>query len=280
MTLYVTGSHIKPGIRSQIEQVFAYVAPPQLSVKLAQADLAHPGGGYPCVGALCRATARCKVSLAPAWLDVWHPGEGAKLLPTGTGIQVEPGSTIILQIHYSAAEGTSLTDFSAIDLQVSNTVQQSAALIPFTNNAWSVAGAGSLYIGMGAPEVTLGHSGDLFQFANFVGANLDIVEGQPVYIHGAGVHMNRLGVAGRVSLRRSNGAEDCLIDVPSWEFDWRKRHAFLAPKIVNVGDKVELVCTWDNSQGNQPYSDGFQPLRKRSAGVMVLKMSSASRCSW
>jgi hypothetical protein len=256
--LYITGTHIMPGARSQIPQVIAYIAPPQLGAKLTQVDKAHPGGGYPCLGSPLPSDGSMTGEQAPAWLDVWHPGDAGKLFPTATGVRIDPGSTVILQVHYSAPAGANLTDLSAIELQVASTVQQPAAVIPFTNNAWSFAGAGSLFIGMGLPEVMLGHSGDLFQFANFIGANLDMIDGQPLFIYGAGVQMNRLGTRGRVALRRSNGAEDCLLDAPAWSFEWRQRHHFTTPKIINVGDQVEVVCTWDNSQANQPWSNGMQ----------------------
>ena len=256
--LYITGTQIIPGARSQIQQVLAYIAPPQLGIKLTQVDSANPGGGYPCLGSPLPSDGSMTGEQAPAWLDVWHPGDAGKLFPNGTGIRIDPGSTIILQVHYDAPAGATLTDLSAIELQVASTVQQPSAVIPFTNNAWSFAGSGSLFIGAGQPEVTLGHSGDLFQFADFVGANLEIIEGQPLFIYGVGVHMNRLGSQGRVALRRSNGAEDCLVDAPNWAFDWRQRHHFTTPKIYNFGDQVELVCTWDNSQTNQPWSNGGQ----------------------
>lgn len=256
--LYITGTHIMPGARTQISQVIAYIAAPQMGAKLAQVDSAYPGGGYPCLGGPLPSDGSMTGEQAPAWLDVWHPGDAGKLFPTATGVRIDPGSTVILQVHYNAPAGSNITDLSAIELQVASTVQQPAAVIPFTNNAWSFAGAGSLFLPMGMPEVMLGHSGDLFQFANFIGANLEIIEGQPLFIYGAGVHMNRLGIRGRVALERSNGAEDCLVDATQWSFDWRQRYHFTTPKILNVGDAIKVVCTWDNSQENQPWADGVQ----------------------
>ena len=65
-------------------------------------------------------------------------------------------------------------------------------------------------------------------------------------IQSALLHMHTLGVSGRLSIVREDGSEDCLVDIPQWDFNWQRDYRLVEPAIVQAGDTVTLECTWDN----------------------------------
>jgi hypothetical protein len=79
-------------------------------------------------------------------------------------------------------------------------------------------------------------------------------------IIGAAPHMHLLGKAIKVVLERADGSEECIIDVPAWDFDWQQFYLFEPEDyfLTKVGDSLRLTCTYDNSSANQPYVNNVQ----------------------
>ena len=59
-------------------------------------------------------------------------------------------------------------------------------------------------------------------------------------------------------IHRGGGGEECLIDIPRWDFNWQGGYQLAEPIVFNPGDELEIECHWDNSAANQPYVDGVQ----------------------
>ena len=258
--LYITGAHVTPGVRPQVHQVIAFSAGPEMAALLAQSDFTHDGPGYPCFGnALPSGDSASSQSatVSVSWLTAWAPGGGANLFPTGTGILMEPGDTVVLQVHYDTSSVAPTPDLTTVDFQVANSVELPSAIYPFTNFAWLYSG-NSMLIPAGEAEVTHTHSDDITKWASYLSLDLGRTENDPLWVHGAALQMLRLGKSGSISLRRSNGAEDCLLDIAGWDFDWQRSYRFTEPKLFNPGDMIDLRCTWDNSQVNQPWTGGAQ----------------------
>ena len=81
-------------------------------------------------------------------------------------------------------------------------------------------------------------------------------------IWGANAHLHTRGKAVRIDLLRTDGTEECLLDIPEWDFNWQGSYRFKEPVRANAGDQVRITCSWDNSAGNQPIIDG-QPMEPR-----------------
>jgi hypothetical protein len=49
-------------------------------------------------------------------------------------------------------------------------------------------------------------------------------------------------------------AEECLVNVPRWDFDWQRHYEYDAPidelPAITAGDTVLVRCTYDNSLAN------------------------------
>jgi hypothetical protein len=83
-----------------------------------------------------------------------------------------------------------------------------------------------------------------------------------IKIYGAGLHMHYLGTRGTVAIRRPN-ADECLLEIPRWDFNWQYGYLFTEPTDFLIGeDRLYLECHWDNTAANQPIIDGARrPVR-------------------
>lgn len=39
----------------------------------------------------------------------------------------------------------------------------------------------------------------------------------------------------------------CLVNVPSWDFNWQQLYLFQTPLVLKAGVRLKLSCTWTNS---------------------------------
>jgi len=225
--VWVTGYEFQPGNLDVVHHIIPFIIAPDDAAAYRALDAAEDGAGYTCFGgpggdvfALARL----------GWLGSWAPGSSASLAPEGTGVRVKPGSLVAMQVHYYTAAGKA-PDQSSVDLRVETEPQGWMEIQPWTDITW-VAG-----LGMEIPPNTTGvqhrftytaEAGDRFQ------------------INTAGLHMHTHGRAARLSVVRASGEEDCVLDVPNYDFNWQRDYALSEPVTVMPGDTVTLECTWDN----------------------------------
>ena len=251
-TRYITGTEIYPGETRIVHHVITYAVTPADLPQYQALDDAEPGPGYTCFGGPgpTNGTAR--------WVGGWVPGQVPFHAPSGVGQQLDPGTTLVMQVHYHPI-GAELTDRSSIGLELATAVDRRAEILPLTDIAW-LASNGSMLIPAGEPEVThevrADHSHPIIQSAvNRLGlaadADLEIIS--------AGMHMHLFGTRGRLEVGAPGGPQECLLDIPRWDFNWQSNYIFEQPVIFRSGQEIGVQCWWDNSADNQPYVDG-QPV--------------------
>lgn len=237
---HVTGLRVTPGATGHVHHAIAFVADPMQVDAIVALDEGEEGPGYTCYGG----------PQAPAsWLGVWVPGTGGADYPPGTGIAVEPGSKIVLQVHYGAHGGDPVPDRTAVDLRLDAEVAKVAWIQPWFDPTWM--SPDGMPIPAGEPDV--GHS------ASF-DPGLFLTDGQPLTIHSVGLHMHQLGRSGRVWVERAEGGTECLLNIPRWDFHWQGAYGLVEPRVVRPGDRLGIACRWDNSRENQPIVDGERQL--------------------
>lgn len=233
---YVTGFAIEPGDRQSVHHAIAFVAGPEAAVEARALDDAAPGAGYPCYGG---------PTVAADWLAVWTPGTAGADYPAGTGIRVEPGSTVILQLHYSSLAGPPGPDQTSLLLSLADDVERPAWIQPWFDLAWMAEGA--MLIPAGEPDVAFSSSFD---------PTLFVSQGEPIVVHAAGIHMHALGKSGSLAVARADGGQECMLEIPAWDFAWQGAYAFSEPKTLRPGDRIEQACRFDNSPSHQLVQNG------------------------
>jgi hypothetical protein len=247
---WVTGFRVVPDQRSIVHHVIAFAVDPELADSVEALDAAEPGPGYTCFGDAGVQEAR--------WLGSWAPGGRAMLFPEGTGSRLDPGSLVVIQVHYNTSAAGPVADQSAIELSLAETVERPLVTQPATNVGW-VVGYEPMTIPAGDPDVTHVTEIDLRSgwWAGEI-AETGVGPEDPLVLHVAGLHMHQLGVRGRLTILREDQSEDCVVEIPEWDFGWQGGYQFVEPMLIHPGDRVKLQCWWDNSAENQPIIDGEQ----------------------
>ena len=252
-TTDIVGLRVTPGDARIVHHVILFeVREPSLP-DLHAMDDADPGPGYACFGGTGIAALPVSppagtndiVNASVQLLGGWLPGTVAGYFPAGTGIRLQRGSRLVMQVHYNLSDATrGIVDQTRVDLYTSSTPVGSQALwLPIANAGFSVPpGAGPTDPGGTAVMNTQ------LQY------NFRIFGLQP--------HMHTHGREIRIDLLHADGTSDCLLDIPSWEFHWQQAYWFVDPVPGNPsspnGAMVRLTCTWDNTAANQPVIDGVR----------------------
>jgi hypothetical protein len=179
-------------------------------------------------------------------LAVWAPGLGAELFPAGSGLVVHPGSKIVLQIHYNLSAAGPLADQTMVDFQTESSVSTKALMMFWADPRWALSQ--TMQIPAGANPVS-------FHFE--IDPTFLLSGGRPLTIHAAGLHMHQLGTEARLWLSH-NGSEQCLLDIPRWDFHWQRIYDFANPVTAQLGDQLGISCDFDNSAAHQPIVRGSQ----------------------
>ena len=243
-TQYLTGFNVIPGNPEIVHHVIAFYAGPDLAEEVEQKEAGEEGHGYTCFGTPGVGESIGFGADAVGWLGTWAPGGQGIDFPEGTGIPVEPGSKVILQVHYNTYEGETETDQSSVQFSVEDEVEHQAMYLPWANFTWP-GDPNSMLIPAGDPEAT--HS---FGF-DIVGA-----VGQRVKIHSSMLHMHLLGTSAKLWIDRADTDDECLLDIPRWDFNWQHEYVLEEPRVLEAGDELWIECQWDNTEANQPVIQG------------------------
>ena len=256
---FVTGIRVAPDRLDMVHHVITYVATPDQVADFRALDAAEEGPGYTCFGGPGQGGGK-----RPYQLGAWVPGVPGGAYPEGTGIAVDPGSLLVVQMHYNTLTSAPGPDQSHVEVTLADQVERPALTFLAVVPRWLKAGGMTLPAG----EAEVVHSSDidvtrLFPFLG--GSRIGLGAGDPFVIHGVGFHMHQLGTRGRTSIIRKDGKEECLLDIPHWDFNWQGGYQLAHEVRVEPGDKLRIHCTWDNSAKNQPFVDGAQ-LEPRDVG--------------
>lgn len=248
---FVTGMEVYPGERRIVHHVIVYAVDAASLDKYAGYDDAEPGPGYTCYGGPGPSDGSAR------WVGGWVPGMAPFFAPEGVGQQIDPGTTLVMQVHYHPI-GVALDDRSTVALEVATEVERTAEVVPLADLRW-LAHDGSMLIPAGEPDVTHEFAADrTFPPLGFALARLGLPADADLEIFNVGLHMHTRGTRARLEIRGAAAEPACLLDIPRWDFNWQSGYDLAAPTVVRADQELAVSCWWDNSPTNQPYVDGEQ----------------------
>jgi hypothetical protein len=226
------GFNIHPDSSATVHHVLLFEVP---KAKVAAAQAQNAGGnGWTCFGGT-------GVDGTPT-IGGWVPGSGETAFPPPTGIHLDAGTQIVMQIHYNLLSSMNVTDRTTADLFYAPTpipLLKRAAITAVLNTTFSIP-----------PGVK----------SQTVSADLPIKGNYDLW--GVVPHMHLHGTAIHVEVQHSDGSSTCAIDIPDWNFHWQQFYYYQQAVQVKDGDNIHLTCTYDNSATNQPTIGGVtqQPM--------------------
>lgn len=189
----------------------------------------------------------------------WVPGVPNAPFPAGTGIRVEPGSMLAVQMHYNTLSSAPVADQSTIEIATTDHVEREATTLPLLDIGWVTNGLLGEPMTIPAGESSVEHAVEAGFDSLFMGMarnTLGLADDAPLTIHNANHHMHELGVTHRTEVRHDDGSTTCVLDIPEWDFAWQGAYTLEQPITLRRGDSLWMGCSWDNSAANQPVIDG------------------------
>lgn len=238
-------------------------------------DRADPGAGWHCFG--LSGLGRDAEQIA-----AWAPGQQPMEFREGTGVPVEPGEFLVVQIHYhyehEFPEDTSevAVDFASRDeldsaggalRTVANSTYLAPAEIPCRDDEEgplcdreAVLDGITDDFGLGArfiPDALLAQCGQ--QLEDY----LDDTDGvahascthrvrNPGEVVGVFGHMHEFGRSFRMTLNPGTSEERVVLDIPNWSFDWQLHYEPTDALVVDADDTLLIECTWDRRLAPMP----------------------------
>lgn len=160
----------------------------------------------------------------------WAPGMTPVRLPEGYGLKVNPDERIIIQMHYfDNADTDGLVDKSGYRFETTSTVDREMLMFPFGTYNWTIP----------AGDEAFTHK-----------ESFNWNEGISVSVWASFPHMHVLGSGYDFSLEKPDGSEECVTRSENYDFNNQLTYMFKEPVVLEDGDKVNISCTWNNSESN------------------------------
>jgi hypothetical protein len=265
----VTSVRVDPGQPKVVHHVILFrVSPRQVGAAKAL-DSGSAGPGWSCFGGtgLPAGDGSGLVdSLNDAsWVAAWAPGFSGGRLPEGTGVPLEAGSQLVMQVHYNLLNGRA-PDRSRALLTVA---PASAGLEPL--ETMLLPGPVELACGKTEDGRLCDRNEALFDLARKYGTTaaftpaglLILCRGnaanpaaspvstcdrrisEPTTIHVAAGHMHLLGSSIKLELNPGTARARVLLDIPRWDFHWQNAYTLVRSVTAQPGDVVRVTCRHD-----------------------------------
>lgn len=250
---YVTGFGVDPGNRKIAHHAVLFAIAQADAAKIDKLDQDDPGEGYTCYGS--PAVGEENKDVNTKFLGAWAPGMTGVDFPADTGLLIQPGTKLVLQMHYNVAADTAGTDQTEVHLALADKVGKQAWFMPWFNLQW--------FFDPATMKIKAGDAKARYEFSEVPAdalvsqatlPNIDLKDG--LTIHSVFPHMHTRGKTMQFSRVLPTGKEELMVDVFRYDFDWQRIYFFDQPTRVHKGDKLKVVCNWDNSAAGQPIVDG------------------------
>lgn len=263
---FLTGTQVTPENVAIAHHAIVYAVPPGGAAAVHEQDAKTPGLGWQCFGGTGVAGAEVEEGEA-AWVDTWAPGAAETLFTEDAGFKLEPGSLIVLQLHYNllATDGKPAgSDRSAVRLRLTDGTPQTREFVtwpldaptdlpcapdesgPLCDRAASIADVTKRF----GPEV--GGTADeqleeCGQSAPKPGntQTCDHKVPEPMTLFAGFGHMHLLGRAIKVELNPGTPNAKVVLDVPQFDFDNQRLLKMPSPVEIGPEDTLRVTCTHD-----------------------------------
>jgi len=231
---WVQAIEVKPGARSVVHHILVFSKPPQNSPDARMGDAFVQT--LPKMPAMKRPDGSQETSTfagAPGNLiATTAPGTNAMVYAPGDAMKVPAGSTLILQVHYTA-NGKGETDQSSVGMIFAKQAPQREIHNSAIMNPMMKVPAGSSDQAIdSAVEFT-----------------------QDAHITALFPHTHLRGKSWEYRLIYPDGRSEVVLTVPHYDFNWQTYYIYSKPLAVPKGSRLEATAHYDNSVNNPSNPD-------------------------
>lgn len=237
---YLTAGAVWPDVDAIVHHVLVYSVEPDMLGPVLAADAESPEPGYRCYGGPLPSTGDNPAGGLPTQIAGWVPGSDPQILDEGVAVPIRAGSRIVMQVHYNTMAMQPEPDATELALRLTTEPpEQIIVTRPLLIR--------TLDIPAGEPAAS-----HVRMFRNYTDRPLTLAAMTP--------HMHQLGDKLTATIERADNSEECLVDIPKWDFNWQTQLQLGLGDAVTLmpGDGIRLECIFDNSPANQPFVDGAQ----------------------
>jgi polyisoprenoid-binding protein YceI len=260
---YITGYEFLPGNLKINHHIILFLIPPDSRAQANELAGRDPEQGWSCFG-------DAGITKAYPTAISWTPGEVPIRYSENTGILLPKGTLFVLQVHYNLAAGVE-PDQSGVGLELSteklNPVMGADMFAPVelpcpANDKSEPCKRSHALADLKAqePSTEPAETNDgmlamcgktLSDYARQDPSNIEsscdytsAVDGEIVTLY---AHMHTLGKSFQLVLNPDTPQQQILLEIPHWSFSWQGTYTVDNPVILKKGDKLRVVCTWDNA---------------------------------
>jgi hypothetical protein len=192
-------------------------------------------------------------------LNAWAPGGAVDRAPPDSAQPIKKGSLVVMDVHYHPTGGPAEIDKDTkLSLMLTKEKPTYISRVILLGNF-----QGTLDVSAGTGQL-LKQPGECKPEFMIPANEKDHIEEMTwtwklpigsIRTYSAGTHMHFVGRGMRVTLEHtSSGDEECLIETPSWDYNWQRGYGFDAPfdqlPVMADGDVLRFRCNFDNSMDN------------------------------
>lgn len=245
-TMFVNAYKVVPGNPEVVHHALVFIDPQRQSEGKMDEH-----GGYDCFGG--------PGVQGATLLGGWAPGMTAAEYRPDMGAPIPAHALLVMQIHYHATGAAAAPDLTRIQLRFSE--GKPAYRLDFGllgNESGPRPGGDGLLPGPGDERgVTFRIPADAPGHVERIRYTIPSIP-SPFRVLGLAPHMHYLGTDMKVVISHaepgSGPAEECLLQVPQWDFNWQRLYLYDTPlealPELRSGDVLDLRCTYDNTMGN------------------------------
>ncbi len=265
---FITGSQFLPQNADLVHHAIFFRVKPADVAQAVKMETDAGGHGWTCfggtgIGSDSRARA---TGGAGSWIAAWAPGGDEVVLGGSTGYEMEPGSRIVMQIHYNLLSSKGkpagsdksgirlrLTDGSAGLKALQTTLLPAPVELPCAEGESGPLCERKLAV-INVQERFGAQSGFLIGGLNLLCGgepkpgptqSCDTKVREPGTVYSVAGHMHLLGRSIQVELNPGTPKAKLLLDVPVYNFDDQGARLLPEPVKVAKGDTLRVTCTHD-----------------------------------
>ena len=254
---YLTGTNVLPGNPTVVHHVILFRADPDQVEEAEAKDASEPGEGWTCFGGTGLSGDFGNVDDAN-WLGAWAPGGRESVTRPGYGVKLEPGTRIIMQVHYNLLVGDE-PDASSAQLRwrparahltpIHTILEPAPVELPCrpAHDSSPLCHRDNAVADVKARFGAAGNTADLLYFLcggkphpSQVTSCTRPVQ-QPLTILGVAGHMHLLGRWIKIEINPGTPEARTILDIPVWDFDNQGARP-IDPVHLDTFDTVKVTC--------------------------------------